>query len=377
VFYTVFVLSVACMFVANDSTVKAGVYYGTTMKKHMRAQDIAAQNRLPCIYFVDSGGGYLPRQSEGFADKDHFGRIFYNQANMSANGIPQIAVVMGSCTAGGAYIPAMCDESVIVRGYGTVFLGGPPLVKAATGEIVTPNELGGAEVHCKYVDGPLNIVCFIFSIANFVCRISGVTDHLAENDTHALEITRSIVCNLDWKDPVNPGTMDYEEPLFPIEDIGAVIPADPKKPFDIRKIIARIADGSRFHEFKANYGTTIVTGFCRLYGMQVGIIANNGILFSESALKAAHFIELCCQRGIPLLFLQNITGFMIGKKYENEGIAKNGAKLVTAVACAKVPKITLVVGGSYGAGNYGMCGRAYSPNFLYLWPNAKTAVMVS
>lgn len=345
---------VKCMIVANDATVKGGTYYPITVKKHLRAQEIAAQNRLPCIYMVDSGGAFLPLQDEVFPDKEHFGRIFYNQANMSAAGIPQIAVVMGSCTAGGAYVPAMSDESIIVKGNGTIFLGGPPLVKAATGEVVSAEDLGGADVHC---------------------RVSGVTDHFAHNDEHAIEIARSIVSNLNWTDAVNPGTTSYEEPLFSSDDLGAVIPVDTKKPFDVRKIIARLVDGSRFHEFKAQYAPTIVTGFGKLYGMPVGIVANNGILFSESSLKAAHFIELCCQRNIPLLFLQNITGFMIGRKYENEGIAKNGAKLVTAVACAKVPKITMVLAGSYGAGNYGMCGRAYSPNFLYLWPNAKTSVM--
>lgn len=343
---------VECMIVANDATVKGGTYYPITVKKHLRAQEIAMQNRLPCVYMVDSGGAFLPRQDEVFPDRDHFGRIFYNQANMSAAGIPQIAVVMGSCTAGGAYVPAMSDESIIVKGNGTIFLGGPPLVKAATGEVVSPEDLGGAEVHSK---------------------TSGVTDHMANNDAHAVEIARNIVANLNWKKMPEIGA--FNEPLYPIDDIGSVIPVDPKKSFDVRKIIARIVDESRFHEFKPLYGTTMVTGFAKLYGMPVGIVANNGILFSESSLKAAHFIELCCQRNVPLLFLQNITGFMIGRKYENEGIAKNGAKLVTAVACAKVPKITMVVGGSYGAGNYGMCGRAYSPNFLYMWPNAKISVM--
>lgn len=357
------IYGVYCVIVANDATVKGGTYYPITVKKHLRAQEIALQNGLPCIYLVDSGGAYLPLQDEVFPDRDHFGRIFFNQANMSAAGIPQIAVVMGSCTAGGAYVPAMSDESIIVKGNGTIFLGGPPLVKAATGEVVTAEELGGAEVHC---------------------RTSGVVDHYATNDLHALSLARSIVANLGTKYPTRmfpdyaatfetPGS--HDEPLYPAEEMGAIIPADSKKAFDIRKIIARIADGSRFHEFKQLYAPTIVCGFVKLYGMQVGIIANNGILYSESSLKAAHFIELCCQRKVPLLFLQNITGFMIGKRYENEGIAKNGAKLVTAVACAKVPKITVVVGGSYGAGNYGMCGRSFSPNFLYLWPNAKTSVM--
>ena len=350
---------VECMIVANDATVKGGTYYPITVKKHLRAQEIAAQNRLPCIYLVDSGGAFLPMQDEVFPDKEHFGRIFYNQANMSAAGIPQIAVVMGSCTAGGAYVPAMSDESIIVKGNGTIFLGGPPLVKAATGEVVSAEDLGGADVHC---------------------RTSGVTDHYANSDEHALSLARSVVANLNWKSAAaslaaQSSSAAVEEPLFPVSEMGAVIPCDTKKSFDVRKIIARIVDGSRFHEFKALYAPTLVTGFGRLYGMPVGIVANNGILFSESALKGAHFIELCCQRNIPLLFLQNITGFMVGRRFENEGIAKNGAKLVQAVACAKVPKITTVVGGSYGAGNYGMCGRAYSPNFLYLWPNAKTSVM--
>jgi len=351
------VCGVECMIVANDATVKGGTYYPITVKKHLRAQEIAAQNRLPCIYLVDSGGAFLPMQDEVFPDKEHFGRIFYNQANMSSAGIPQIAVVMGSCTAGGAYVPAMSDESIIVKGNGTIFLGGPPLVKAATGEVVTAEDLGGADVHC---------------------RISGVTDHFANSDEHALSLARSVVANLNWKTLTTSGTREQqsvEEPLFPASEMGAVIPCDTKKSFDVRKIIARIVDGSRFHEFKALYAPTLVTGFGKLYGMPLGIVANNGILFSESALKGAHFIELCSQRNIPLLFLQNITGFMVGRRFENEGIAKNGAKLVQAVSCARVPKITTVVGGSYGAGNYGMCGRAYSPNFLYLWPNAKTSVM--
>eukprot|EP01033_Poteriospumella_lacustris_P000844 gene844-603_t len=343
-----------CVIVANDATVKGGTYFPITVKKHLRAQEIALQNKLPCIYLVDSGGAFLPLQDEVFPDRDHFGRIFYNQANMSAQSIPQIAVVMGSCTAGGAYVPAMSDENVIVKGHGTIFLGGPPLVKAATGEVVSAEDLGGADVHCKQ---------------------SGVTDHYAHNDEHALTIARSIVSSLNYTSKQPPMPTEYEEPLFGMEDINSVIPSDSKKNFDVRKIIARIADGSRFQEFKAQYGTTMVTGFMNLYGMQVGIVANNGILYSESALKAAHFIELCAQRDTPLLFLQNITGFMVGKKYEQEGIAKNGAKLVTAVASAKVPKITLVVGGSYGAGNYGMCGRAYSPNFMFMWPNSRIGVM--
>lgn len=347
------VSGVECMIVANDATVKGGTYYPITVKKHLRAQEIAAQNRLPCIYLVDSGGAFLPMQDEVFPDKEHFGRIFYNQANMSAVGIPQIAVVMGSCTAGGAYVPAMSDESIIVKGNGTIFLGGPPLVKAATGEVVSAEDLGGADVHC---------------------RTSGVTDHYANTDEHALFLARSAVANLNWKH-TRSTVVSFQQPLFSSEDMGAIVPCDMRKSFDVRKIIARIIDGSKFHEFKSLYGQTLVAGFGHLYGMPVGVIANNGILFSESALKGAHFIELCCQRNIPLLFLQNITGFMIGKKYENEGMAKNGAKLVQAVSCAKVPRITMVVGGSYGAGNYGMCGRAYSPNFLYLWPNAKTSVM--
>lgn len=351
---------VECMIVANDATVKGGTYFPITVKKHLRAQEIALQNKLPCVYLVDSGGAFLPLQDEVFPDRDHFGRIFYNQANMSAAGIPQVAVVMGSCTAGGAYVPAMSDESVIVKGTGTIFLGGPPLVKAATGEVVSAEDLGGAEVHSK---------------------VSGVTDHMAQSDEHALSIARSIIANINWKQTsaamqrLRVSAEKIAEPVFPVEEMNGIIPADPKKTFDIRKIIARIGDGSVFHEYKANYAPTIVTGFMELYGQKVGVVANNGILYSESALKAAHFIELCTQRKIPLLFLQNITGFMVGRKYENEGIAKNGAKLVMAVACAKVPKITVVVAGSYGAGNYGMCGRAYSPNFMYLWPNAKTAVM--
>lgn len=349
------------MIVANDATVKGGTYYPITVKKHLRAQEIAAQNKLPCVYLVDSGGAFLPRQDEVFPDRDHFGRIFFNQANMSAAGIPQIAVVMGSCTAGGAYVPAMSDESVIVKGNGTIFLGGPPLVKAATGEVVSAEDLGGADVHC---------------------RTSGVTDHFAHDDRHALAIARRIVANLN---PVpcagGLGTSSLtpmsavDEPLYSPEELGGCIPVDSRKPFDVRSVIARIVDGSRLDEFKALYGTTLVTGFARLMGMPVGIIANNGILFSESAQKGAHFIELCSQRGIPLLFLQNITGFMVGRRYENGGIAKDGAKLVMAVSTAPVPKMTLIIGGSFGAGNYGMCGRAYSPRFLYMWPNAKISVM--
>ncbi|MFA7292036.1 MAG: carboxyl transferase domain-containing protein, partial [Rhodocyclaceae bacterium] len=345
---------VECMVVANDATVKGGTYYPLTVKKHLRAQEIALENRLPCIYLVDSGGAFLPMQDEVFPDKEHFGRIFFNQANLSAKGIPQIAVVMGSCTAGGAYVPAMCDESIIVKDQGTIFLGGPPLVKAATGEVVTAEDLGGADVHT---------------------RISGVADHLAENDQHALAIARRIVRDLNWqKNP--PVTLQQPvEPLYPTEELYGVIPTDTKKPFDVREIIARIVDGSDFDEFKSRYGTTLVCGFARIWGYPVGIVANNGILFSESALKGAHFIELCAQRGIPLVFLQNITGFMVGRKYENGGIARDGAKMVTAVATAKVPKFTVIIGGSFGAGNYGMCGRAYSPRFLWMWPNARISVM--
>ncbi|HOI53561.1 MAG TPA: carboxyl transferase domain-containing protein, partial [Azonexus sp.] len=341
---------VECMIVANDATVKGGTYYPLTVKKHLRAQEIALENRLPCIYLVDSGGAFLPMQDEVFPDKEHFGRIFFNQANLSAAGIPQIAAVMGSCTAGGAYVPAMCDESIIVRDQGTIFLGGPPLVKAATGEVVTAEDLGGADVHT---------------------RISGVADHLAENDAHALAIARRIVRDLNWKKAPSVTLTAPSAPLFPAEELYGVIPTDTKKPFDVREIIARVVDGSDFDEFKARYGTTLVCGFARIYGYPVGIVANNGILFSESALKGAHFIELCAQRGIPLVFLQNITGFMVGRKYENGGIARDGAKMVTAVATAKVPKFTVVIGGSFGAGNYGMCGRAYSPRFLWMWPNAR------
>ena len=343
-----------CVIVANDATIKGGTYYPITVKKHLRAQKIARQNNLPCIYMVDSGGAFLPQQDEIFPDERNFGRIFYNQAQMSAQGIPQIAVVMGSCTAGGAYVPAMSDESIIVRNQGTIFLGGPPLVKAATGEVVTAEELGGADVHS---------------------RQSGVTDHYAQNDAHAIGIARRIVSTL--KKPTR-SSVNWEpprDPLFPPEDVYGVIPSDPRKPYDVRDIIARIVDGSEFDEFKKLYGTTLVTGFARIWGHQVGIIANNGILFSESSLKGAHFIELCCQRNIPLVFLQNITGFMVGKKYEAGGIARDGAKLVTAVATAGVPKFTVVIGGSYGAGNYGMCGRSYSPRFLWMWPNARISVM--
>ncbi len=348
-----------CVIVCNDPTVKGGTYYPVSIKKHLRAQRVAEENRLPCIYLVDSGGAHLPSQDEVFPDEQHFGRIFYNQANMSAAGIPQVAVVMGSCTAGGAYVPAMSDESIIVRNQGTIFLGGPPLVKAATGEVVSAEELGGGEVHAK---------------------LSGVVDHLAENDAHALGIARRIVATLgkDLPGPV-PGTEIRQnsavEPLYPADDLYGLIPTDPRKPFDSREIIARIVDGSEFDEWKARYGTTLVTGFARIHGMPVAILANNGILFSESAQKGAHFIELACQRRIPLVFLQNITGFMVGKKYENEGIARHGAKMVTAVACARVPKFTVIVGGSFGAGNYGMCGRAYAPRFLWTWPNSRISVM--
>ncbi|WP_298599788.1 carboxyl transferase domain-containing protein [Zoogloea sp.] len=348
------VSGVECMIVANDATVKGGTYYPMTVKKHLRAQEIAQQNKLPCIYLVDSGGAFLPKQDEVFPDRDHFGRIFFNQANMSAEGIPQIAVVMGSCTAGGAYVPAMSDETIIVKNQGTIFLGGPPLVKAATGEVVSAEDLGGGDVHT---------------------RVSGVADHLAENDTHALHIARRIVGNLNRVKPVGLDLLSAEEPLYDPAELYGVIPTDTRKPYDVREVIARVVDGSRFDEFKARYGTTLVTGFARLYGMPVGIVANNGILFGESAQKGAHFIELCAQRGIPLVFLQNITGFMVGRKYENGGIAKDGAKMVTAVATAQVPKLTVLIGGSFGAGNYGMCGRAYSPRFLWMWPNSRISVM--
>ncbi|WMS88263.1 carboxyl transferase domain-containing protein [Pleionea litopenaei] len=345
---------VECMIVANDATVKGGTYFPETIKKHLRAQEVAEQNHLPCIYLVDSGGANLPQQDQVFPDRDHFGRIFFNQANMSAKGIPQIAVVMGSCTAGGAYVPAMADESIIVKEQGTIFLGGPPLVKAATGEVVTAEELGGADVHCK---------------------TSGVTDHYAENDEHALLICRRVVANLNHQKQAQWAVAAPKEPKYAKEEIYGVVPKDTRQPYDIREIIARVVDNSELDEFKPLYGTTLVCGFAKIWGYPVGIIANNGILFSESALKGAHFIELCCQRNIPLVFLQNITGFMVGKKYENSGIAKNGAKMVTAVACAKVPKFTVIVGGSFGAGNYGMCGRAYSPKFLWMWPNARISVM--
>ncbi len=348
------VSGVDCMVVCNDATVKGGTYYPMTVKKHLRAQEIAQQNRLPCIYLVDSGGANLPNQDEVFPDRDHFGRIFYNQAQMSAQGIAQIAVVMGSCTAGGAYVPAMSDESIIVKNQGTIFLGGPPLVKAATGEVVTAEDLGGGDVHT---------------------RLSGVADHLAQNDLHALQLARHAVRNLNRERAPAACTAAPQAPAFEAQELYGVIPVDTRKPFDVREIIARIVDGSEFDEFKARYGTTLVTGFARIEGMPMGIIANNGILFSEAALKGAHFIELCCQRKIPLVFLQNITGFMVGRKYENEGIARNGAKMVTAVATAAVPKFTIVIGGSFGAGNYGMCGRAYSPRFLWMWPNARISVM--
>ncbi|MBY0553097.1 methylcrotonoyl-CoA carboxylase [bacterium] len=343
-----------CIIVANDATVKGGTYFPMTAKKHLRAQEVAMENGLPCIYLVDSGGAYLPMQSEVFPDRDHFGRIFYNQARMSAQGISQIAVVMGSCTAGGAYVPSMSDENVIVKDNGTIFLGGPPLVRAATGEIVDAQELGGASTHCE---------------------ISGVTDHFAENDQHAIEITRSIVKHLNKRRAIQLKTQPSEEPLYSPEEIYGVLPSDSRIPFDIREVIARIVDGSKFHEFKPLFGKTLVTGFAHIWGMPVGIIANNGVLFSESAQKAAHFIELCEQREVPLIFLQNITGFMVGKKYEQEGIAKHGAKMVMAVSNARVPKFTVVIGGSYGAGNYGMCGRAYSPRQLWMWPNARISVM--
>lgn len=348
------VSGIDCMIVANDATVKGGSYYPLTVKKHLRAQTIAQQNNLPCIYLVDSGGANLPRQDEVFPDREHFGRIFFNQANMSAMNIPQIAVVMGSCTAGGAYVPAMSDESIIVKEQGTIFLGGPPLVKAATGEVVTAEELGGADVHC---------------------RTSGVADHYATNDEHALLLARKSVSRLNRSRPNMPDCREPREPRYPIEDLLGIVPADLKTTYDVREVIARIVDDSELDEFKALYGTTLVCGFARIYGMPIGIVANNGILFSESALKGAHFIELCAQRKIPLLFMQNITGFMVGKEYENQGIAKNGAKMVTAVATAKVPKITLVLGGSFGAGNYGMCGRAYDPRFMFMWPNARISVM--
>jgi 3-methylcrotonyl-CoA carboxylase beta subunit len=339
---------------ANDPTVKGGTYYPLTVKKHLRAQEVALHNNLPCVYLVDSGGAFLPMQDDVFPDRDHFGRIFFNQANMSARGIPQIAAVLGSCTAGGAYVPAMSDEAVIVKNQGTIFLGGPPLVKAATGEIVTSEDLGGGDLHS---------------------RVSGVTDHLADNDQHALQIVRGILDTLAPPVPAEWEVRETREPLYPISDIYGVVPEDPRTPYDVHELIARIVDGSEFAEFKAEYGQTLVTGFAHIYGNPVGIIANNGVLFSESAMKAAHFIELCDRRKTPLVFLQNIAGFMVGREYEAGGIAKHGAKMVTAVACARVPKFTVVVGGSYGAGNYSMCGRAYSPRFLWMWPNARISVM--
>ncbi len=343
-----------CMIVANDATVKGGSYYPLSVKKHLRAQTIAEENHLPCVYLVDSGGANLPRQDEVFPDREHFGRIFFNQANMSAKGIPQIAAVMGSCTAGGAYVPAMADESIIVKEQGTIFLAGPPLVKAATGEEVTAEELGGADVHCKS---------------------SGVADHYANNDHHALQLVRQSISRLNRVKPVQLDIQPIKPPKYDVEELYGVVPSDLKTSYDVREVIARIVDESVFDEFKALFGTTLVCGFARIYGMPVGIVANNGILFSESAQKGAHFIELCAQRKIPLVFLQNITGFMVGKKYEAEGIARHGAKMVTAVACANVPKFTIVIGGSFGAGNYGMCGRAYDPRFMFMWPNARISVM--
>ncbi|MBM3503459.1 MAG: methylcrotonoyl-CoA carboxylase [Alphaproteobacteria bacterium] len=343
-----------CVIIANDATVKGGTYYPLTVKKHLRAQEIAQENRLPCLYLVDSGGAFLPKQDEVFPDRDHFGRIFYNQATMSAAGIPQIAAVMGSCTAGGAYVPAMSDESIIVKGTGTIFLGGPPLVKAATGEIVTAEELGGADVHA---------------------RQSGVVDHLAEDDRHALAILRRIVGNLGPGPAAAIARREAREPLHEPADVYGLMPSDLRRPVDAREIIARLVDGSEFDEFKALYGPSLVTGFAHVYGYPVGLVANNGILFSESALKGAHFVELCCQRKIPLVFLQNITGFMVGRRYEAGGIARDGAKLVTAVSCAQVPKVTIIIGGSFGAGNYAMAGRAYGPRFLWMWPNARISVM--
>jgi 3-methylcrotonyl-CoA carboxylase beta subunit len=340
--------------VANDATVKGGTYFPMTVKKHLRAQEVALENRLPCVYLVDSGGAFLPLQDEVFPDKEHFGRIFFNQARMSGLGIPQVAVVMGSCTAGGAYVPAMCDESIIVKEQGTIFLGGPPLVKAATGEVVDAEALGGADVHT---------------------RISGVADHYAEDDRHALAIARDVLAHLNRKKSPTVATQPPREPMYPAEQLYGVVPKDTRKPFDIREVIARLVDDSEFQEFKARYGNTLVCGFAHVHGYPVGIVANNGILFAESALKGAHFIELCNQRNIPLVFLQNITGFMVGKKYENAGIAKDGAKMVTAVACSHVPKFTVVIGGSFGAGNYAMCGRAYGARFLWMWPNARISVM--
>jgi 3-methylcrotonyl-CoA carboxylase beta subunit len=343
-----------CMVIANDATVKGGTYFPMTVKKHLRAQEVALENQLPCVYLVDSGGAFLPLQDEVFPDKEHFGRIFYNQARLSARNIPQVAVVMGSCTAGGAYVPAMCDESIIVRNQGTIFLGGPPLVKAATGEIVDAESLGGAEVHTA---------------------VSGVADHLAENDGHALQIARDVLAHLNRAKALPVAVQPPVEPKYAADEVYGIVPKDTRKGFDIREIIARLVDGSEFQEFKARYGKTLVTGFAHVHGYPVGIVANNGILFAESALKGAHFIELCNQRNIPLVFLQNITGFMVGKKYENAGIAKDGAKMVTAVACSHVPKFTVVIGGSFGAGNYAMCGRAYGGRFLWTWPNARISVM--
>jgi 3-methylcrotonyl-CoA carboxylase beta subunit len=340
--------------VCNDATVKGGTYYPMTVKKHLRAQEVARENRLPCIYLVDSGGANLPNQDEVFPDREHFGRIFYNQATLSAEGIPQIAVVMGSCTAGGAYVPAMSDESIIVRNQGTIFLGGPPLVRAATGEVVSAEDLGGGDVHT---------------------RLSGVADHLARDDAHALVLARRILATTNYAKPAAPALRAPRPPKHDPAELYGIIPTDTRKPFDVREVIARLVDGSEFDEWKARFGTTLVTGFAWIEGMPVGIVANNGILFSESAQKGAHFIELCCQRKVPLVFLQNITGFMVGRKYENEGIARHGAKMVTAVACAQVPKFTVIIGGSVGAGNYGMCGRAYSPRFLWMWPNARISVM--
>jgi len=345
---------VDCMIVCNDATVKGGTYYPMTVKKHLRAQEVAQQNHLPCIYLVDSGGANLPNQDDVFPDREHFGRIFFNQANMSALGIAQIAVVMGSCTAGGAYVPAMSDETIIVKNQGTIFLGGPPLVKAATGEVVSAEDLGGGDVHT---------------------RLSGVADHLAQDDAHALALARQAVGSLNKLKKTDQALREPRAPLYAAQELYGVIPADSRKPYDVREIIARLVDGSEFAEFKSRYGQTLVCGFAHIEGMPVGIIANNGILFSESALKGTHFIELCCQRNVPLIFLQNITGFMVGRKYENDGIARNGAKMVTAVATAKVPKFTFIIGGSFGAGNYGMCGRAFGPRFLWMWPNARICVM--
>ncbi|MFN7571129.1 MAG: carboxyl transferase domain-containing protein [Betaproteobacteria bacterium] len=343
-----------CVVVCNDATVKGGTYYPITVKKHLRAQEVARENRLPCIYLVDSGGANLPNQDDVFPDREHFGRIFYNQATLSAEGIPQIAVVMGSCTAGGAYVPAMSDESIIVRNQGTIFLGGPPLVRAATGEVVSAEDLGGGDVHT---------------------RLSGVADHLARDDAHALALARRILATTNYVKPTGPALRAPRPPKHDPAELYGIIPTDTRKPFDVREVIARLTDGSEFDEWKARFGATLVTGFAWIEGMPVGIVANNGILFSESAQKGAHFIELCCQRKVPLVFLQNITGFMVGRKYENEGIARHGAKMVTAVACAQVPKFTVIIGGSFGAGNYGMCGRAYSPRFLWMWPNARISVM--